>query len=150
MRKINKIIIHCTDSPDSRDVGIEEISRWHKEMRFPISKSGFYCGYHYVVRRSGQIEMARSDDETGAHCKGHNKDSIGICWVGRHKPDSEQMKSLILITASVLMKHGLEPKNVFGHCELNPGKSCPNLGNMDLFRDALEIQMNNSEVINGS
>jgi N-acetylmuramoyl-L-alanine amidase len=128
------------------DIGMVEISRWHQEAGFPKSVSGLYCGYHYVVRRSGVIEVARPESEVGAHTKGHNTVSIGIVWVGRDQTKKEQWESLVKITATVVTKYGLEPKNIFGHTELNPGKTCPNISSLDFFRDCVELEINKREV----
>lgn len=138
-RTVNKIIIHCTDSPDNRDFDIANVSEWHKARGFlPSLYTGLYCGYHYLIKRDGTIQVGRYEVEQGAHCKGQNKDSIGICWVGSQSITHQQYDALCNLTCSVLTKYGLEPKQVFGHHEFNSGKTCPNL-NMDKFRDDIEI-----------
>jgi len=59
------------------DIGVDEIREWH------IKERGWKdIGYHYVIRRDGTIELGRPVTEVGAHCKGYNKNSIGICLVG--------------------------------------------------------------------
>jgi N-acetylmuramoyl-L-alanine amidase len=76
MRRINKIIIHCTDTPEDRHVSVKDITQWHKARGFHT------IGYHYVVYLDGSVHAGRLVDDIGAHCKGHNADSIGICYVG--------------------------------------------------------------------
>lgn len=77
MRKINKIIIHCTATPEGREVSVDEIRRWHVDER------GWRdIGYHFVITLDGVIEEGRPIEQTGAHTKGHNFDSIGIAYVG--------------------------------------------------------------------
>ena len=76
MRKIDKIIIHCTATPEGLDVTIDQIRRWHKERGFSD------IGYHYVIYLDGSVHEGRSIDKVGAHCKGHNSNSIGIAHVG--------------------------------------------------------------------
>jgi len=44
MRKINKIVLHCSASPDSIAFTVRDIEAWHKERGFK-SKSGISCGY---------------------------------------------------------------------------------------------------------
>ena len=146
LRTIRKVIVHVTDSPDSKDFNMHDISRWHKEMNFPQSKTGLYCGYHWVIRRNGNVENARFEYEAGAHCRGHNSDSIGIAWVGRDDMTKEQSLSLVKLLAEVCSRYGLEPKQVFGHRELNPGKTCPNIKEMDELRSWVEIEMNKKAV----
>ena len=147
--EINKIIVHVSDSPDDKDFGLKEINEWHQKREFPKSSLGFYCGYHYVIRRSGLIEVARSEAEIGAHCRGHNQGSIGICWVGRDAITSEQQKTLVSLCASLCVKYALEAKQVFGHREFNSEKTCPNILDLDAFRDKIEIEIFNREVKNG-
>lgn len=76
MRKITKIIIHCTATPAGRAVSVGEIDRWHRER-------GFSCiGYHYVVGLDGEIKAGRAEAETGAHSLGQNACSVGVAYVG--------------------------------------------------------------------
>lgn len=76
MRSINQIIVHCSATKPGMDIGVLEIRRWHKDRGFSD------IGYHFVIRRSGRIENGRPAKKPGAHAKGHNADSIGICLVG--------------------------------------------------------------------
>ncbi len=76
MRKINEIIIHCSATPEGRDVSVDMIRTWHKERGFND------IGYHYVIDIAGNIHKGRKEDVAGAHCTGHNQNSIGICYVG--------------------------------------------------------------------
>lgn len=55
----------------------DEIRRWHVEER-----GWSDIGYHYVITRNGVVVQGRSLDKIGAHVKGHNKGTIGICLVG--------------------------------------------------------------------
>ena len=77
MRWINKIIVHCSDSPAGRNDKAADIDRWHKEKGWKKK-----IGYHYVVDLDGKIEKGREDWEVGAHCKGQNLHSIGVCYIG--------------------------------------------------------------------
>ena len=74
---IKYIAIHCAATPPHVNVGAVEITRWHK------ARGWSDIGYHYVIRRNGVIEKGgRMMDERGAHVKGFNNVSIGICLVG--------------------------------------------------------------------
>jgi N-acetylmuramoyl-L-alanine amidase len=141
-RAIDRIIVHVSDSPDSKNFDMFDISRWHQELRFPKSETGLFCGYHYVIKRDGTVQQARLDYEPGAHCRGFNQTSIGICWVGRNHMTMEQQLSLIECLAGLCTQYALEPKQIFGHRELNPGKTCPNIKEMDRLRDQVEIRIN--------
>lgn len=127
MRAIRKIVIHCSDSPDDRDIGVKEIDSWHRQ------KGWSSCGYHFVVRRDGTIEKGRPVAQIGAHVAGHNSDSIGICWIGRNSISDKQRAALIELVETLLIEYKLQPENVLGHKELDPHKTCPNL-DMDELR----------------
>lgn len=70
------IIIHCAATRPSMDIGRAEIDRWHRERGF------FGIGYHFVIRRSGEVQEGRPVGEIGAHAKPWNDRSVGICLVG--------------------------------------------------------------------
>ena len=77
MRKINEIILHCAYTPVTMDIGVSEIRDWH------INERGWSdVGYHYIIRLDGTIELGRPIEKIGAHTKGRNRNSIGICYVG--------------------------------------------------------------------
>jgi N-acetylmuramoyl-L-alanine amidase len=130
MRKIDKIVIHCADVPDTMDIGASEIRAWH------IKKGWNDIGYHYVIRRDGTTERGRIEDVIGAHVSGHNLSSIGICLVGRKDFDSKQLSALQGMLKALLLKYNLKIPNIVGHYELDSGKTCPNIS-MPLFRTQL-------------
>lgn len=141
--KIRKIIVHCSDSPDSIDIGVAEIRAWH------IGRGWRDIGYHYVIRQSGQTEVGRYENgdsvlegfEIGAHVKGENSDSLAICWVGRSRMTREQYSSLTKLIAHLLKTHGLIPEQVYGHYEFDANKTCPNI-NMDILRQSVGKLLN--------
>ena len=133
---INKIVIHVSDSLDMADIGATQIRKWHTDPR-PKGNGWSDIGYHYVVRRNGHIELGRLHTVAGAHVAGHNKGSLGICWVGRDKITKEQMETLVKLTKNLMSAYGLTAKDVYGHKELSSGgKSCPNI-DMNNFRSKL-------------
>ena len=75
-RNITEIIVHCTATPAGRGVSVSDIDRWHRQRGF----NGI--GYHYVVSLDGRIGQGRPVHLAGAHCKGHNSNSIGVVYVG--------------------------------------------------------------------
>lgn len=86
MRPINEIIIHCSATPEGKDFTVKDIDRWHRER-------GFDCvGYHFVVLRNGKIEEGRPIEKIGAHTKGHNTETIGICYIGGVTEDGKTAK----------------------------------------------------------
>ncbi len=140
MRTIRKLIVHCSDSPFG---DVREIDRWHRERGFAL------IGYHYVVCNGyrtgksefstevdGLIEYGRTEGMEGAHCYGHNRGSIGICLIGKTEFTKTQLVKLEGLLTKLMKDYGLCPKDVFGHYELDPGKTCPNM-DMDLLRAQL-------------
>ncbi|MDL2226984.1 N-acetylmuramoyl-L-alanine amidase [Deltaproteobacteria bacterium OttesenSCG-928-M10] len=127
MRRINYIAIHCSATKVSADIGAAEIRRWHVKDR------GWRdIGYHYVIRRSGQVEPGRPLAEAGAHVSGYNSNSIGICLVGGIGADGRaennfvpaQWEALKALVARLKRQH---PKAVIqGHRDFpNVKKDCP-------------------------
>lgn len=86
MRKVNKIIIHCSATPEGRSVTVKDIDRWHRERGWKG------IGYHYVIYLDGTIQKGRIDEEIGAHCVGLNANSIGICYIGGVAKDGKTPK----------------------------------------------------------
>lgn len=124
MRSINKIIVHCSATPEGRDINAATIDSWHKERGW----SGI--GYHYVIKLDGSIEYGRDINKTGAHVKGHNKGSIGICYIGgcdanmnaKDTRTPEQKESLLLLLKTLKKMHPVA--TIHGHNEFS-SKSCP-------------------------
>lgn len=130
MRKIDRIVIHCSASPDNRDIGAEEIRQWHKSQGWKD------IGYHWVIRRDSTIEQGRKEFDIGSHVKGFNLSSIGICLIGEKDFDSAQLSALRGLLKALLLKYNLKIPSIVGHYELDPGKTCPNIL-MPLFRTQL-------------
>ena len=87
MREIDKLIVHCTATREGDDsINVEVIDGWHKRRGW----SGI--GYHFLILIDGTIEHGRPIDKMGAHCKGYNKNSIGISYVGGVEKDGKTPK----------------------------------------------------------
>ena len=86
MRQIDDIIVHCTATAEGREASVQEIDRWHRAR-------GWKCiGYHWVVGLDGTVHKGRAETDAGAHCKGHNAHSIGVCYVGGLASDGKTPK----------------------------------------------------------
>lgn len=128
MRLIRHIIIHCSATPPTMDIGVAEIREWH------TAKGWTDVGYHYVIRRNGSVEKGRSDDIVGAHVEGRNKDSIGICLIGglalggRQLPDvnytAPQWSALKTLVGQLTTQY--PDARVSGHRNHTTQKTCPN------------------------
>lgn len=132
MREIDSIIIHCSDSEFGDAAAID---RWHRDRGFD------QIGYHYVItnghrRAHGNfvasdnsiIEPGRPVEKIGAHCKGKNAASIGICLIGRHHFTAWQLfDALPRLLGVLLFNHQLNRDQVWGHRDFNTNKTCPNI-----------------------
>ena len=124
MRTINEIIIHCSATKEGNKISAATIDRWHKDR-------GWRCiGYHYVVRIDGSIEYGRPVQDIGAHVKGRNKHSIGVCYIGGLDSDMEpkdtrtrdQKESLLYLLKTLKRLH--PDATIHGHREF-ANKACP-------------------------
>lgn len=118
-RRIDYIIVHC--SATDVDVGVREITRWHKKRGFKT------IGYHYVVRRNGLIEKGRPESAVGAHCRNANRYSIGVCgcWLRRPTPSSlTAMRELLEELKERYPKAEIRPHSYFPSAK-KQGKTCP-------------------------
>ena len=124
-KETTEIIIHCAATKPSMNVDATVIDRWHRE------RGWLKIGYHYVISRDGSIEIGRNEDTVGAHAKGYNSTSIGICLVGGMSEDGEPVSNfteeqLLMLTRLV---DGLKTKypdsKVIGHNNVS-SKTCPN------------------------
>ena len=119
-RKINKIVLHHSAS-GSAVTTVEKIDRWHKDRGW----SGI--GYHYVIYPDGSVNKGRHINKTGAHCRGHNTGSIGICVAGNFEiePVTDTQKAgLFDLIEELLEKYQLSWFDVYGHRELG-NSLCP-------------------------
>jgi N-acetylmuramoyl-L-alanine amidase len=125
---VDYIVIHCAATKPSMDIGVEEIDRWHRQRGF------FAVGYHKVIRRDGTIEDGRAIDVRGAHAKGFNSRSIGICLAGGVSQENANKAENNFTDAQFdslkyLIKHfttKFPNAEVLGHRDLpNVNKDCP-------------------------
>jgi len=124
MRTIDKIIIHCSATPPNMYVDAKLVDDWHKQRGW----SGI--GYHFFIKRDGQIELGRPLEKQGAHVKGHNKHSIGVCYAGGVDKDmcpednrtSAQIASFLSLLR--LLKNIFPEATIHGHRDFST-KSCP-------------------------
>ena len=125
MRDIDKIIIHCSATPEGRDVKTSTIKQWH------TAKGWSDIGYHYVIELDGSVNMGRNIDRIGAPTRGENTGSIGICYVGGMDANMKNPKD----TRTEKQKEGLKclikdlrstygDLTIHGHNEF-ASKACP-------------------------
>jgi len=123
MRSIKYIAIHCADTPKGKYFDVNDIRRWH------VKERGFTdVGYHYVILLDGTIQTGRPIERVGAHVKNHNKNSIGICYIGgKNGVDTRTIPQKIsLIYLIGTLKRQFKNAVVQGHRDFaNVQKACP-------------------------
>ena len=84
-------------------------------------------GYHYLIRKNGALEAGRPETAVGAHAKGYNYDSIGICLTGnfmQEPPAPAQLATLRGLITKLQRTYGNLTINL--HRELN-ATACPGI-----------------------
>ena len=119
------LVVHCSATKPSMDIGLREIKRWH------VDDNGWRdVGYHYIIRRNGEVELGRSNRDTGAHAAGYNHKSISLCMVGGMAEDNsaennftaQQWTALLDLVKQIKVDY--PEANVIGHNEISE-KKCP-------------------------
>jgi len=128
---IDTIVIHCSDSPHGRGDDAATVHRWHVERGFDG------VGYHHVITESGEVQAGRPHYWAGAHVRGHNAHSLGICLIGRGKEDFNhaQLKALVALLKGLNAQY--PEAVVLGHRDLDSTKTCPGFDVRDLVEDML-------------
>lgn len=130
-RLIDTIIIHCSATPDHMDIGVDWIRKKHMKER------GWRdVGYHAVIRRDGTVEWGRDKETIGAHTKGFNATSLGVCLIGTHQFTNIQMAALKTLLTGLCSELDLFVDAIRCHYEYNNNKTCPNI-NRELIRSML-------------
>lgn len=134
-RAIDEIIVHCTATPEGRDVSVETIRGWHK------GKGWKDIGYHWVVGLDGTIRPGRPEAQEGAHVEGHNKRTLGVVYVGGVAADGKtprdtrtpaQKEALLTLCRALIARYPTIRK-VTGHNQY-AAKACPSF---DVRKDPL-------------
>lgn len=134
MREIKEIIIHCSATPEGAEFDWTDIDKWHKANGW----NGI--GYHYVITLNGNIQSGRDLEKMGAHAKGHNRKSIGICYIGglngQRKPKDTrtepQKKSLLDLLSWLKLEY--PNANIIGHRDISK-KACPSFDATNEYKD---------------
>ena len=133
MRDINEIFIHCSATKPNwmpnTDINqkITEIRKWHV-----VDNGWSDIGYHFIIDRNGAVGKGRPVEKAGAHAKGHNANSIGVCLIGGHGSSAtdkfeenyteEQKKALLNLLEDLTQKY--PDAKIRGHNEV-AAKACP-------------------------
>ena len=125
--KTDSIVVHCSQTPKSMDIGVDKIAQWH------IQDNGWEdVGYHWIIKRDGTIESARPEDMQGAHAPAANHRSVAICLIGGSEDDGKgwennftdkQFESLKNKVIDIQDKY--EITHIIGHRDVDDRKECP-------------------------
>lgn len=120
MRTINLIVIHCSATREDRDFTEHDLDVCHRRRGFNGP------GYHFYVRKDGHVVNTRPIDKVGAHAKGYNAHSIGVCYEGgldckgkAKDTRTEEQKEAIKSLMDDLLEKFPDCK-VCGHRDLSP------------------------------
>jgi len=129
------MILHCSATPEGRNVKTKTIKGWH------LKRGWRDIGYHYVIQLDGTVDKGRPIDEQGAHTKGRNHDSIGVCYIGGLDAETKEPKDTMTpeqeaaLTALVdALRFVFGPLPLHGHNEY-AAKACPCFDVQDKYGD---------------
>ena len=109
-REIKLLVIHCSATRGFKDIG-----------------------YHFYITRNGELHHCRPVSEPGAHVRGFNRHSIGICYEGgldeegRPADTRTQAQRFALLDLLTILKHQYPEAQIMGHYQLSASihKACP-------------------------
>ena len=116
---IKYLVVHCSDTPDTENLNASDIHKMH------LSFGWDGIGYHKIICQNGTIENGRPTYWEGAHVFGYNKNSLGICLIGKNNFNNKQLDSLFKLLKS--WKEIYPKAKIVGHSYFpNTTKTCPN------------------------
>ena len=125
MRSINLIVIHCSATRCNQTYTVLQLIRDH-------AKRFGFTGYHYYITREGKTYQTRHENLVGAHARGYNKHSLGVCYEGgldeQGNPDDtrtpRQKRALLRLLRRLKKAHPAAV--ILGHRDLpDVHKACP-------------------------
>lgn len=118
--KVEYLIVHCSATPEGLDLNANDINRMHRNRGFSM------IGYHKVIKLNGVVEEGRPMDKQGAHVKGYNHKSIGICYIGgldaarKAKDTRTELQQVALVNELTALKKKFPNAKIVGHRDLSP------------------------------
>ena len=134
MRTINKVILHCSDTIQGAHIDVDTIRQWHEARGWDD------IGYHYVIYLDGTIHKGRDLDIVGAHCRGNNKDSIGVCYIGgRSAKENKPADTMTAEQELGWLQLWYALKTLFGNIKLHghnefSEKACPSFDVQEKYK----------------
>ncbi len=111
--KIDKVVLHCTEAPLKSTLDHFQTAGGEN----PVSA-------HYVIDRNGDIYQTVRDSDAAWHCKGTNRSTVGIEYVGAEidSVTAQQAAASAALIRWLLEQYDIPRTNVFGH-DFTPGYS---------------------------
>ena len=120
LKKVQRLIVHHSAS-DRDTTTPADIYRWHKERGWRD------IGYQFIITGDGALHFGRPENQTGAHTKGHNTTSLGVCVTGnfeKSQPTPKQWQMLVFWLERSMKKYGLRKEQVHYHKEFSATACC--------------------------
>lgn len=120
---IRYIVLHCSATRSTQDYSPEALERDHRGRGFRG------IGYHYYVRRSGEVIPCRPLDQIGAHVRGYNACSWGVCYeggldsTGRPADTRTPKQRASLLRLLRQLKDYAPQAHILGHRDLSPDRN---------------------------
>ena len=118
-KNIKYLVVHCSDTENDEKISATDIHKMH------LSFGWDGIGYHKIINRSGKVEDGRPEYWIGAHVKGKNDISLGVCLVGKDSFTKRQFQSLVRVIKKWKIKY--PNAKIVGHRDIGKTKkTCPN------------------------
>ena len=118
-QKVTYLVVHCSDTADDDALTGRDIHQMHLGFGWDG------VGYHRIICRDGVIEYGRPDYWVGAHVRGFNDVSLGVCLIGRQSFTDAQMQALEIVLRNWKSSYPLA--EIVGHCDFDyTNKTCSN------------------------
>jgi len=137
MRELKRIFLHCSATPEGREVSVETIRKWHTDSP-PQGRGWSDIGYHYVIYLDGKTEIGRPIEVQGAHVLGENEDSIAICYIGGVNVSNEPKDTMTVQQEIAFVEIVKSLRLIFGELSLHghnkfSTKACPSFSVEEKF-----------------
>ena len=140
MRYIDKLIVHCTATPQFKDFDVEDVRDWH------VKGNGWSdVGYHFLIKLDGTLQEGRPMERSGSHVRGQNKSSIGIAYVGGMDKDMDEWidtrtpeQKDAIFNLLMDLKFQFPDAVVYGHNDFTDKKVCPCFNAKEEYKEISE------------
>ena len=129
------IVIHCSATPETMDIGVEKIKEWH------VKDNGWDdVGYHHIITRDGTIEPARPEEMQGSHNPATNYRSVAVCMIGGSDANGDWEDNFLnpqWVTLKALLLNLIEKYpiiTIIGHYQADSRKECPSFNVPDWLK----------------